>query len=213
MSPGSNVSGCHDDTFLASGAVLGGQEHHAAHSRPPCDPNAGDFSNVDTMLQQQTMQLPSPPSLENPLLQPAPAPREGAHLDLQACPEVEEDTGDEEEGDDDEEEEEEEEKEVDDEEEDDDDEDEDEEDKYDVVVEEPPPRPGRRKMPYQFIKTHPRTEAEEDVFWGKWDAMQKRVKQKLLEERRAKRRAERRKAAKREAAQREAAQWKGVVVC
>ncbi|KAG6262867.1 hypothetical protein E4U49_002776 [Claviceps purpurea] len=201
LSPGSSVPGCHDDTFHASGAPLGSQEHHAAHSRRPYVPNAGDFTNADAMFQQQTMQFAS---LENPLLQPALAPREGGHLSLQACPEVEEDIDDEEEEDDDDEEGEEGEEggegeEGEEEEEDDDDE----YDEYDY--EEPPTRPGRRKMPYQFIKTAPLTEEEEDAFWVKWDAFQEKMKP-ILAKLHAKREAKERKAAQRKAAQRKAAQ-------
>ncbi|KAG5914004.1 hypothetical protein E4U61_006201 [Claviceps capensis] len=209
LSPGSSVPGCHDDTFHASGALLGSQEHHAAHSRRPYVPNAGDFTNFDAMFQQQAMQLAS---LENPLLQPALAP----HLGLQACPEVEEDIDEEEEEDGDDEEEEDGDDEEGEEGEEEEEEDDDDDDEY--AYEEPPTRPGRRKMPYQFIKTAPMTEEEEDAFWVEWDAFQEEMKPILAKahakrEAVARRKAAQRKAAQREAAQREAAQREGVVVC
>ncbi|KAG5940268.1 hypothetical protein E4U59_002569 [Claviceps monticola] len=153
------------------------------------------------MFQQQSLHFGS---LENPLLQPALAPREGGHLGLQACPRVEEqidDEGEEEEDDDEDNEEEGEEEE----EEDDDDDDDD--------YEEPPTRPGRRKMPFQYIKTAPMTEEEEDEHWARWDAFEEKMKP-ILARIDAKREATaQRKAAQRKAAQREAAQRETVVVC
>ncbi|KAG6290128.1 hypothetical protein E4U09_004595, partial [Claviceps aff. purpurea] len=78
------------------------------------------------------------------------------------------------------------------------------------------------KMPYQFIKTAPLTEEEEDAFWVKWDAFQEKMKPILAklhakreakERKAAQRKAAQRKAAQRDAAQRDAAQREGVVVC